>query len=135
MLYSPPLSLIFFFFNDTATTEIYTLSLHDALPIWNPRRHVARSFHISARIAGPVHYQRRRLDGWQNRASVDLPVHLFIGIDGRGARGRAHITSSGLDDGGIHVPAQARAGSGEVSHRKANRPESLRAFDRAVRAS
>src|SRR5256885_10734580 len=24
----------FFFFNDTATTEIYTLSLHDALPIW-----------------------------------------------------------------------------------------------------
>src|SRR2546429_7414765 len=26
-------SLIFFFFNDTATTEIYTLSLHDALPI------------------------------------------------------------------------------------------------------
>src|SRR2546430_13643496 len=30
----------FFFFNDTATTEIYTLSLHDALPIWKrpPRR-------------------------------------------------------------------------------------------------
>src|SRR3712207_7118038 len=25
---------IVFFFNDTATTEIYTLSLHDALPIW-----------------------------------------------------------------------------------------------------
>src|SRR3712207_7849413 len=25
-----------FFFNDTATTEIYTLSLHDALPIWMP---------------------------------------------------------------------------------------------------
>src|SRR5436190_5019013 len=34
------LFLFFFFFNDTATTEIYTLSLHDALPIsmrspWN----------------------------------------------------------------------------------------------------
>src|SRR3712207_9474232 len=27
------LRLFFFFFNDTATTEIYTLSLHDALPI------------------------------------------------------------------------------------------------------
>src|SRR3712207_7964699 len=26
--------MFFFFFNDTATTEIYTLSLHDALPIW-----------------------------------------------------------------------------------------------------
>src|SRR2546428_13289099 len=30
---SLPRSLFFFFFNDTATTEIYTLSLHDALPI------------------------------------------------------------------------------------------------------
>src|SRR2546426_2077576 len=29
---------LFFFFNDTATTEIYTLSLHDALPILSPRR-------------------------------------------------------------------------------------------------
>src|SRR5258708_24365029 len=28
-----PPSLLLFFFNDTATTEIYTLSLHDALPI------------------------------------------------------------------------------------------------------
>src|SRR5260221_5817568 len=28
--------LFFFFFNDTATTEIYTLSLHDALPILPP---------------------------------------------------------------------------------------------------
>src|SRR2546426_8950662 len=28
-----PLDVFFFFFNDTATTEIYTLSLHDALPI------------------------------------------------------------------------------------------------------
>src|SRR5439155_20032406 len=31
------LLIIFFFFNDTATTEIYTLSLHDALPIWEGR--------------------------------------------------------------------------------------------------
>src|SRR5688572_33196539 len=36
ILYSIPLFVVFpsfFFFNDTATTEIYTLSLHDALPI------------------------------------------------------------------------------------------------------
>src|SRR2546428_9740253 len=35
--------VLFFFFNDTATTEIYTLSLHDALPIlfdpWSPGSH------------------------------------------------------------------------------------------------
>src|SRR2546430_12629434 len=30
--------LFFFFFNDTATTEIYTLSLHDALPIFERER-------------------------------------------------------------------------------------------------
>src|ERR1022692_2897716 len=36
VLHAPPLSssCLIFFFNDTATTEIYTLSLHDALPIY-----------------------------------------------------------------------------------------------------
>src|SRR3712207_7749964 len=33
---------MFFFFNDTATTEIYTLSLHDALPISRPLRLLRR---------------------------------------------------------------------------------------------
>src|SRR5437899_11863458 len=35
----PACYCVFFFFNDPATTEIYTLSLHDALPIsgWRPR--------------------------------------------------------------------------------------------------
>src|SRR3989442_5892956 len=34
--YRPTPIFFFFFFNDTATTEIYTLSLHDALPICRP---------------------------------------------------------------------------------------------------
>src|SRR5260370_40064216 len=34
LLTSAATTSTFFFFNDTATTEIYTLSLHDALPIW-----------------------------------------------------------------------------------------------------
>src|SRR2546427_12027809 len=33
------MSIFFFFFNDTATTEIYTLSLHDALPICPEEAH------------------------------------------------------------------------------------------------
>src|SRR6516162_11364025 len=37
-----PLSVIFFF-NDTATTEIYTLSLHDALPIYHRPAHHPRA--------------------------------------------------------------------------------------------
>src|SRR2546426_9816815 len=36
------LKLLFFFFNDTATTEIYTLSLHDALPICGQGVRLAR---------------------------------------------------------------------------------------------
>src|SRR6185312_17318444 len=50
----------FFFFNDTATTEIYTLSLHDALPISSRRCRSPRrcrsgrlpSWEIAARAAG-----------------------------------------------------------------------------------
>src|SRR5258707_2961613 len=39
-------SLFFFFFNDTATTEIYTLSLHDALPISGPRLSQGRAAEV-----------------------------------------------------------------------------------------
>src|SRR5260370_10446192 len=45
----PPISL--FFFNDTATTEIYTLSLHDALPICAARR-AGRSQRLRGRAGG-----------------------------------------------------------------------------------
>src|SRR3989454_7052253 len=39
-------AILFFFFNDTATTEIYTLSLHDALPIYrNPFTDAEVVFH------------------------------------------------------------------------------------------
>src|SRR3712207_7470850 len=41
-----------FFFNDTATTEIYTLSLHDALPIYD--RHVLGQVHELDTHGGPV---------------------------------------------------------------------------------
>src|SRR5437660_6084474 len=42
-LTTPPLLLSLFFFKDTATTEIYTLSLHDALPISFYRDYAERS--------------------------------------------------------------------------------------------
>src|SRR2546430_5074287 len=42
MIISFSASCFFFFFNDTATTEIYTLSLHDALPIWRTDRRRSR---------------------------------------------------------------------------------------------
>src|SRR5215475_14897375 len=47
-------SSFFFFFNDTATTEIYTLSLHDALPI-SPRPGLAiRRHDVAAGVAADV---------------------------------------------------------------------------------
>jgi len=48
---------IIFFFNDTATTEIYTLSLHDALPI-SERHQKRRGFH-RRRLAPHQHVERR----------------------------------------------------------------------------
>src|SRR2546429_3481322 len=45
-------SYFFFFFNDTATTEIYTLSLHDALPIYAGRH--ARQARIDGGLQGAI---------------------------------------------------------------------------------
>src|SRR2546421_11444473 len=53
---SPPPPFFFFFFNDTATTEIYTLSLHDALPISRPPR--AKPLRVP-RHSGPYASQPR----------------------------------------------------------------------------
>src|SRR6266705_5847320 len=52
--------VFFFFFNDTATTEIYTLSLHDALPI------SSRRWRCTRRTSG----KRRR--PWRDRKSTRL---------------------------------------------------------------
>src|SRR3712207_7387529 len=51
-----------FFFNDTATTEIYTLSLHDALPIYRLRRPAADPRFPGGHLhhhRGPVRHRRR----------------------------------------------------------------------------
>src|SRR2546422_11595208 len=59
------LIFFFFFFNDTATTEIYTLSLHDALPIYG-----------DARIGGT----RRDVDtvfGIHHHSATETVLHSF----------------------------------------------------------
>ena len=43
-----------FFFNDTATTEIYTLSLHDALPIYMPLQLLYNATAIDTHAGGDV---------------------------------------------------------------------------------
>src|SRR5256885_4045992 len=65
----------FFFFNDTATTEIYTLSLHDALPICTGARTSARCPARSCRGCGT----RARRTPCSDRKSTRLnSSHLVI---------------------------------------------------------
>src|SRR3712207_1369930 len=71
---------LFFFFNDTATTEIYTLSLHDALPIYLDL--IADPAH-QRRPAGPVVLGQRVLDGDDREVGEPLLIdggHLVSGF-------------------------------------------------------
>src|SRR6267154_6881745 len=67
---------VFFFFNDTATTEIYTLSLHDALPVW--ARLIAACGKTSARgdviASRPATVLRSRSE--EHTSELQSPVHL-----------------------------------------------------------
>src|SRR3712207_7233566 len=64
----------FFFFKDTATTEIYTLSLHDALPIW---RTGAQSTRLGRRRPGrPAPCPRRARDSRSWRRSEEHTSEL-----------------------------------------------------------
>src|SRR2546429_6142833 len=69
---------IFFFFNDTATTEIYTLSLHDALPISAAAEEGARGSSLRRQQDQPwLHprYQREVLVAMQERHVVRSEEH------------------------------------------------------------
>src|SRR3712207_9552709 len=78
-----------FFFNDTATTEIYTLSLHDALPIW--------------------------LDGWQrptrarSRPRAERPMRRVTtwpvknGVSPRAAQTARKAQTASTENGRAHV--------------------------------
>src|SRR5438876_2427626 len=62
----------FFFFNDTATTEIYTLSLHDALPIYSRCGRPHKRCPRASRQFLPV----RSLRSEEHTSELQSPVHL-----------------------------------------------------------
>src|SRR5256885_10021812 len=87
---------LFFFFNDTATTEIYTLSLHDALPICA----AARGRLELVRLASVHHHSRRdALDCWVRQPrhrGGDSGRHLDNGRPGARDRKSTRLNSSHL---------------------------------------
>src|SRR3712207_7732380 len=74
--------LLLFFFNDTATTEIYTLSLHDALPI--------------------SHGERRELPLQLERRELQLEADERARVVGDLLRGRRDSGPAVLSRGGVH---------------------------------
>src|SRR5436189_911387 len=71
---------LFFFFNDTATTEIYTLSLHDALPIYrvsHPRDTVRRCPVAPRRVRRRGHpAPTRRARSEEHTSELQSPMYL-----------------------------------------------------------
>src|SRR5437764_13997955 len=80
----------FFFFNETATTDIYTLSLHDALPIWDKRtearcsrfrsgaciRSEARSEEHTSELQSPMYLVCRLLLEKKNKNKNTKKTHI-----------------------------------------------------------
>src|SRR3989454_7081328 len=86
------INLFFFFFNDTATTEIYTLSLHDALPI-----------SLQAFLTGTREARRRRgeqMVGKLQELGVAIALADVEEQAGGGAVGRPHVARALVERGG-----------------------------------
>src|SRR3954470_25085658 len=67
-----------FFFKDTATTEIYTLSLHDALPISTTRPDCAGEMPIAPTRSSPRSCRRDRKSTRLNSSHVEISYAVFF---------------------------------------------------------
>src|SRR5256886_3168284 len=81
-------ALTFFFFNDTATTEIYTLSLHDALPIWTQDCEALPLLPHLPRHRGPQRGDHRRRERLRAQGGNDDELrragdHRLAGVQDR----------------------------------------------------
>src|SRR5256886_15908771 len=99
----------FFFFNDTATTEIYTLSLHDALPIYGFVIHLEGSRH-------PVVERMMPREAFiPNDVLLDEAARIIV-LTGPNMAGKPPLLRQGwlcgvLAQMGAFVPARRAAGS------------------------
>src|SRR2546425_3407552 len=83
-------SFVFFFFNDTATTEIYTLSLHDALPICpRIRQDVSRQLRDGRRNQCRIARRKTQLE---SKCPPSLPGQHDVLIRGDRDRSEEHTS-------------------------------------------
>src|SRR3712207_8871370 len=88
IIYRMVMRKLLFFFNDAATTEIYTLSLHDALPIYKPRIKDAAIGRAAA-----LHGAERRQDDLRHDTRLQLRRHAGGGGDGRSEEHTSELQS------------------------------------------
>src|SRR3712207_8991774 len=87
-----------FFFNDTATTEIYTLSLHDALPIWTRAQETELASEVVLRTIEPANDYRmgagasRRLAG-RSRRTLTLDLAAVLSVNERSEEHTSELQS------------------------------------------
>src|SRR6266567_6502515 len=128
-LFAGLLFFYFFFFNDTATTEIYTLSLHDALPICGPAAVVAGR-------AGTLARDGPRAAGRASRRQPGRPLCAGCAARERrrahGGRGPAHASHSLVAGRAVpagrgwrRAPVRHQALAALAAARRAERPGDL----------
>src|SRR3989338_3449769 len=81
-LNSSPSSISYsvFFFNDTATTEIYTLSLHDALPILKHTSYLNRTFTFDNFVDGKSNQLARAARSEEHTSELQSQFNLVFGL-------------------------------------------------------
>src|SRR5258707_10571954 len=103
------MTFLFFFFNDTATTEIYTLSLHDALPISFSANNYMLRYRVAQALGPIVKYK----SGPKAGQLVAPDVEAWFQQDSYG--GQPQILAQWAD---AHKPATTGWGSRHPSHAK-----------------
>src|SRR5258707_10780914 len=108
-------SAFFFFFNDTATTEIYTLSLHDALPIYSHcRSHCQKCAPSRRRTRRPLSLDRKSTRLNSSHANISYAVFCLKKKKRKHSHShRRYATSVSLKVSSVQASCHARAVVGQ----------------------